>query len=98
MDFLFELIFTLLFDGALDISKNKKIAKPIRYFIATILALFVLGVLGGTLTAGVVVIARGKVFLGALVVFLVAIIIACGVLRIVKEVKIKKALDKALEK
>ncbi len=48
MDFIFELIFELLFEGAIDVSSNRKIGKWIRYPLILLIALvfaFVTGII-----------------------------------------------------
>ena len=46
MDIVFELIFELFFEGSLEITKNKKISKWIRYPLMGIICLFFLLFLG----------------------------------------------------
>ncbi|MBO4323290.1 MAG: hypothetical protein J5836_01365 [Clostridia bacterium] len=90
MDFLFELIFTLIFYGAVDIAKNKKISKWIRYPVAAILTLFILGVFTAVGIAGVSIIADGKIFLGIVVTALDLLLIVAAIIIVVTIIKNKR--------
>lgn len=46
MEFIFELLIELIFESSLEISKNKKISKWIRYPVITLISLFFIGVIG----------------------------------------------------
>lgn len=52
MDFLFEFIFELLFEGATIVSINKKLSKYIRYPLICLLSFFFIVVCGGILFLG----------------------------------------------
>ena len=51
MDFIFELILELLFEGSMDLSTNKKVPKWLRIIFASLIILFML-----TITLGLVII------------------------------------------
>ena len=53
MDFIFELIFELLFEGGMEVSKNRKISKWIRYPILGLIALFFIAIIGLILFMGI---------------------------------------------
>lgn len=53
MDFIFEFIVELLFEGSMEISTNKKIRKWIRYPILAIIILFFVSVIFGILIVGI---------------------------------------------
>ena len=46
MDFLIEIVFELIFDGVIVISKSKKVPKYIRYPLIVIIILFCVAVIG----------------------------------------------------
>ena len=46
MDFLFELIFELVAEGTVELSKSVKVPKVIRYPLIAIIALFCVAVIG----------------------------------------------------
>ena len=46
MDIVFEIIFDLLFEGSVEITKNKKISKWIRYPLLVVLSLFFVFIIG----------------------------------------------------
>ena len=97
MDFLFELVFTLLFEGALDIAKNKKISKWVRYPVAVLIALLVVGIFAVVGIVGVFVIIKGEIYIGLVLVALDALIITLGIVKLVKKIKIKRAINEALK-
>lgn len=71
MDFLFELIFDLLFESALSATKCEKVPRSLRFTIGLLLTLIVLGLLGGVLALAVYLfVARRTVFNVALGVLL----------------------------
>ena len=90
MDFLFELLFTLLFDGATEVAKNKRISKRIRYPVAALLILFIVGILAAVGIAGISIIADGKIFLGIVVTALDLLLIVSAVIKIITIIKEKK--------
>lgn len=53
MDLLLELIFDLILDSSIEIAKDKKITKWIRYPIAFLLSLFIIAVIGMILFVGI---------------------------------------------
>ena len=90
MDFLFELIFTLLFEGAADIARNKKISKWIRYPVAACLILFIVGILAAVGIAGISIMVDGKIFLGIVVTALDLLLIVSAIIKIMTKIKEKK--------
>ncbi len=46
MEYIFEFILELIFEGSIEASKSKKVPKPIRYILITLIALFFLAVIG----------------------------------------------------
>ncbi len=54
MEYLFEIILELLFEGSIEISKSKKIPKYIRYPLIAIIASFFLAIIGLILFVGII--------------------------------------------
>ena len=46
MEYLIEFILELVLDGGLEVSKNGKVPRPIRYIILSIILLFFLSIIG----------------------------------------------------
>jgi len=76
MDFIFELVFELIFEGGLEVTSNKKISRWIRYsilaifiliFIAIISLIFFFGIssLKNSIIGGIFIIGIGLFMLGA---------------------------------
>ncbi len=55
MELLVELLLDLLIDGGIEISKNKKISKWIRYPLMIIISLFIIGVIGLVFFVGLLI-------------------------------------------
>lgn len=76
MDMLIELVVDLLFDAGLEVTKNKKISKWIRYLFIGLIILFIVGVIGCLMDAGVVMILskeRLQMIIGEFIVLLAII-------------------------
>lgn len=58
MDFIFELVADLIFEGSIEISKNKKISKWIRYPIIFLLLAFFLLLFGFLGLIGIMLLVR----------------------------------------
>ena len=56
MDFIFELILELILEGSIEVSKNTKIYKPIRYFFLLLIIFFFIGVIGLVFFTGILII------------------------------------------
>ncbi len=46
MDIIFEIIFDLVAEGTFEASKSKKVPKPIRYILITLIIVFLLAAIG----------------------------------------------------
>ncbi len=53
MEYIFEFILELIFEGSIEASKSKKVPKPIRYILITLIALFFLAVIGLIFLTGI---------------------------------------------
>ncbi len=69
MEFLFEFILELVFEGSIEISKNSKIPKYIRYPLIVIIALFFIAVIEIIFLAGILSL-RKNILLGVLFILL----------------------------
>ncbi len=78
MDILFELIIELLFEGAVEISRNRRISKWVRYPIAVVLGLFLLGLLLSLFILGGAICKKN--ILAGIFVLLVALVLLCAFL------------------
>ena len=94
MDYLIELVFTLLFEGSVDAAKSQKTPKPVRILLGVLLSLFLVGVLGGVIVLGVFLIVKRQesywLPLGLLVLFVDAIMIISAALSIHKQLSGEK--------
>lgn len=88
MDMLIELVVDLLFDAGLEVTKNKKISKWIRYPLIVLIALFIIGVIGCLMCVGIVMILSKEKFqmlLGTLILLLSIVLLICIIKTIKKE-------------
>lgn len=83
MEFIFELILELLFEGSMELSTNKKTPKWLRIILAIFIILFML-----TITIGLIVI--GLLFIKSEPLVSVFIIIVGSILLIGAIIKLKK--------
>ena len=94
MDFLIELVFTLLFEGSVEAAKSKNTPKPLRILLGVLLSLFLVGVLGGVIVLGVFLIVKRQESywfpLGVLVLFVDAIMIISAALSLHKQLSGEK--------
>lgn len=92
MEFFIELIVELILEGGIEISSNKKINKWIRYPIITIIALFFLVIILGTIFFGITLIEKsilGSLFITGIGVLLLVL----GIIKF-KKVYIEKKEEK----
>ena len=88
MDFIIELLLDLIFEGSIEISKNKKVPKWIRYPLIFIISLFMIVVLVGIEVLGFLIIEDNSLF-GIIIIILGLILL---VLAIIKFIKTKKEI------
>ena len=89
-DFLFELILTLLFDGSVEIVKNKKLNICLRVAAAVFMIAIIAGVLLAVLVAGIIVTIKGQWFSGGIVIALASLMIALAVKKFISVLKKNK--------
>ena len=76
MDMLIEALIELIFDTSLELAKNKKISKWIRYPLIILIILFIVGIIGCLMSVGVVMILskeRPQMIIGELIILLAII-------------------------
>lgn len=88
MDFIIELLLDLTFEGSIEISKNKKVPKWIRYPLIFIISLFMLTILVGLLILGFLILEDNPLF----GIFMIIIGIVLSTMAINKFIKTKKEI------
>lgn len=69
MEYIFEFILELVLEGSIEVSKNNKIPKYIRYPLIVIIALFFIAVIGVIFLAGILSL-KENVILGIFFIFI----------------------------
>ena len=69
MEYIFEFILELVIEGSIEVSKNNKIPKYIRYPLIVIIALFFIAVIGVIFLAGILSL-KENVILGIFFIFI----------------------------
>lgn len=62
MEFLIELIFELIFEGGVEMSKSKKVPKCIRYFLIAIIVLIFMIIILGMFLLGILMLNENILF------------------------------------
>ena len=84
MEFLIELMFELIFEGAIEVSKSKKIPKIIRYPLIAIIVIFFAVIIIGLFVIGIVIL-KDNIFLG---IFMIAVSIIFLISALIKFKKV----------
>lgn len=90
MEFIFELIIELLFEGGIEISSNKKISKWIRYPILALLVLFFAVVIFGIIFLGIILLKDS--LLGGILMILIGIIMLVASILKFKKLYLEKII------
>lgn len=91
MELLFEFLIELIFEGSIEVAKNKKISKWIRYPLILIILLFIISVISLILFLGILLMIKEKTFIaGILLILIDAILIILGIKNTIKEIKLIK--------
>lgn len=80
MDFLFELLLELAAEGTVELSKSRKVPKPIRWLLIGIIALFGAAVIGLMLFASITAL-RDNVLFGILLLAITLFMLVMGVIK-----------------
>lgn len=91
MEYVFEFILELVLEGSIEISKNRKIPKYVRYPLIAIIALFFITVIGLILLAGILSLKK-NFLLGIFFIFIGLLLFIMSVIKFKKTylIKIKK--------
>lgn len=89
MEFIFEFILELVLDGSIEVSKNNKIPKFIRYPLIIILILFFITVIGLILFTGVLMLEK-NILAGVLMILLGLLMFTISIIKFRKAYFIKK--------
>jgi len=94
MEFLFELIFELILEGAVAGAGSKKVPRWLRYVLVGLLSLLVIGLLGGICALGIYLLVRKEglswAILGIVILILDAIMIVSAVFKARAQLKRRK--------
>lgn len=91
MELLFEFLIELIFEGSIEVAKNKKISKWIRYPLILIILLFIISVISLILFLGILLMIKEKTFIaGTLLILIDVILIILGIKNTIKEIKLIK--------
>lgn len=80
MDFIIELIFELIAEGTVELSKSTKVPKLIRYPLIVIIVLFVTGIFGIILFAGLMLL-KENVILGIVLIAIALLMLVMGIVK-----------------
>lgn len=93
MDFIFELLFELIFEGALSVSSDKKVPKFIRYPLTALIILFFVFVIVGLFALGVFSLKK-SVIGGIFVIFVSVMLFTVATVKFIKKyINIKDKSD-----
>ena len=93
MDFIFELLFELIFEGALSVSSDKKVPNFIRYPLIAFIILFFLGVIVGLFVLGIFSLKK-SVIGGIFVIFVSVMLFTMATVKFIKKyINIKDKSD-----
>ena len=91
MELLFEFLIELIFEGSIEVAKNKKISRWIRYPLILIILLFIISVISLILFLGILLMIKEKTFIaGILLILIDVILIIIGIKNTIKEIKLIK--------
>ncbi len=95
MELLLEIIFDLILEGSVEVAKNRKISKWIRYPLVVLISLFIIAIIGLLTVIGFALIFKGENRYAKLggILFLIfdIILIISAIKNIKKEIKIEKS-------
>ena len=80
MDFLIEVVFDLVFEGGIEVSKNRKVPRIIRYPLIAIIVLFFAAIIIGLFVIGVVIL-KQSVVLGFLMIAISMVLLGSAIIK-----------------
>lgn len=83
LDFLFELLFELIAEGTVELSKSKKVPKYIRYILIGIITLFFIAAIGLVFFGGLVVL-KQNLFLGIIIIAVALFMLIMSIIKFKK--------------
>lgn len=83
MDFLFELLFELIAEGTVELSKSKKVPKYIRYILIGIIALFFIAVIGLVFFVGLMIL-KQNLFWGIIIIAFALFMLVMSIIKLKK--------------
>lgn len=89
MDFLFALLFELISEGTVELSKSAKVPKYIRCLLIGIIVLFFIAIIGIVLIAGLVSL-EYNFFFGIIIIVLALFMLVMGIIKFKKTYLINK--------
>ncbi len=94
MELLLEIIFDLIVEGSVEVAKNVRISKWIRYPIVALISLFIIAIIGLLTFIGFALIFKGDTYAklaGILFLIFDIILIISAIKNIKKEIKMEKS-------
>ncbi len=94
MELLLEIIFELIVEGSVEVAKNRKISKWIRYPLVVLISLFIIAIIGLLTFVGFALVFEGEIYAklgGILFLIFDIILIISAVKNIKKEIEMKKS-------
>ena len=89
MDILFELLFELIAEGTVELSKSIKVPKYIRYPLIAIIILFFIGIVGIIFLVGLALFKQNNLF-GIFFIALALFLLVMGIVKFKKTYMIRK--------
>lgn len=89
-----ELLFECIFEGGMEVAKNRKITKWIRYPVAAVLLLFLIGVIGFMGVAGIALLLSKEskmIFCGVVLIAIDSLLILSGTKKVMKELSNRRS-------
>ncbi len=90
MELLIEFLFELIFEGSIELAQSPKVPKWIRFILIVILMTFILGVIFGIGTVGVIAIMKGEKGIGIFLLAVTAILVGGCVYKFIELYKKNK--------
>ncbi len=93
MELLLDIIFELIVEGSVEVAKNRKISKWIRYPLVVLISLFIIAIIGLLTFVGFALVFEGEIYAklgGILFLIFDIILIISAVKNIKKEIEMKK--------
>ena len=94
MELLLEILFDLIVEGSVEVAKDRKISKWIRYPAVVLISLFIIAIIGLLTLIGFALILKGDRYAklaGILFLIFDIILIISAIKNIKKEIKMKKS-------